>query len=1296
MAAALAAAPTKILDFIENRGQWDTRARYAANLHQGRLFLEPDGLTYALFARNPLAHAHDDEAAPTAQRPTLAPTAAADQLAAHALRVRFAGASPQVQLRGEEVTGEVRNYMHGADPTHWASKVPSFRQVRYQQLWPGIDVHFYENAQQQLEYDFEVAPRADATVIQLRYEGADALRLRADGALLIQTSVGTLTELAPQAWQLDAAGQRQPVTCAYEVHNYTVTLRVGTYDHQRPLTIDPTVVFASFTGSTSDNWGFTATYDAQGNLYSGGIAFGPGYPTTTGAYNTTVGNVVDIALIKYNPAANGPAARVWATYLGGAKTEYPHSLVVNNLGELVMLGTTSSTDFPTTVGAYSRHFNGGTYVEPYSSSGALALPNGSDLVVTRFSADGTRLLGSTFLGGSGNDGILNPKETGLKLFHNYGDAFRGDILVDDANDIYLASYTGSPDFPIVNGFTRTYQGGTTDALVCKLNAGLTSLLWSSFLGGSEADAAYSLQLGARNDLYVCGGTTSPTLPATAGSLLPNAPGNIDAFVARISADGTTLNRTTYLGTASYDQAYFLQLDADGGVYTLGQSLGNYPVTAGRYTNPGSHQFIHKLNADLTNTEFSTVFGSGRPALDISPTAFLVDQCDRIYVSGYGGGAYISGSSTFGLPITANALQPTTDGRDFYLLQLSAGATKLEYATFYGGYNSSGEHVDGGTSRFDKRGVVYQAVCGGCGGSSNLPIPPGATTFSATNNSTNCNNFAFKFDFQPTAISAGPDATVCLSATSYRLTGHPAGGTWSGPGVVGSAAEGYRFVPTPALVGQNTLRYVVEGKGLCGGESSLQLTVTPGATVSFSPLPQSTYCLDYSYNGPPVGVPLTATPAGGTFSGPGVRDNKFFPASAGPGTHRLVYTAADSCRTQASQSVTVTAPPYIDAGYNATLCSDGVPVRLGGYPSGGTWTGPGVTGSESTGFFFTPTPQLVGSQVLTYTIQPASGCSASRQITLSVQATPSFSFPAFPAYCTTMPDVSLPQGATWYGPGVVYSYTISRYIFTPSFAGAGQHKIFYRVVGSFCESAVELTVLAPPTPRTDPDTVLCPGTTQPFRLRATPTGGTWSGTGVTADGLFTPPAGFTGSAVLTYTATNAACTSTTTRTIRVATPPTAQPSWQAQYCPENQEAPLRISFIGATPNATWDFGDGTQATGSATEHVYTTAGRYQPTVVLPYNNSLCRLPLTLPVVEVLPAFTPPNIFTPNHDRINDFFEVTTSCPPQLQIFSRWGAKVYESVAYHNDWDGGTQPDGIYYYLLRLIDGRTVKGWVEIRR
>ena len=597
-----------------------------------------------------------------------------------------------------------------------------------------------------------MAAHANPAAIQLRYEGADALTLLPDGRLEIRTSVGVLRELAPQAWQADAAGRRQAVPCAYMLEGRTVRFQLGKYDHQRPLTIDPTVIFSSYTGATADNWGFTATYDAQGNMYSGGIVFGAGYPTTLGAYRTTFGGVVDIGIIKYNTATTGPAARVWATYVGGSQADFPHSMVVSSQGELVLLGTTGSADYPTTTTAYDRTFNGGSPLAVFSNAN---LPNGSDLVVTRLNSTGSALVGSTYLGGSDNDGLLQDR-TLTPLNQNYGDTFRGDIQLDANGNIYLASNTSSGNFPVANGLGRTYQGGPSDVVVCKLNATASTLLWSSYLGGAGSDAAYSLQLGATGALYVSGGTSSANFPTTPGTLLPTPQGGVDAFVARISQSGTVLEKATYLGTPLYDQGYFVQLDNSGAVYVLGQTLGTYALTPGRYLNPGSHQFIHKLDADLSVTGFSTVFGSGRNSIDISLTAFLVDQCNRIYVSGWGGSANTNNTNgngnTFNLPVTTNAVQSTTDGNDFYLLQLAPDATRLDYATYFG-RNGGGDHVDGGTSRFDPRGIVYQAVCA-CGSASGFPMPPGAGTYSATSGSLNCNNAAFKIDFETVNATDG--------------------------------------------------------------------------------------------------------------------------------------------------------------------------------------------------------------------------------------------------------------------------------------------------------------------------------------------------------------------------------------------------------------------------------------------------------------------------------------------------------------------------------------------------------------
>ncbi|MCB2406918.1 gliding motility-associated C-terminal domain-containing protein [Hymenobacter lucidus] len=1278
------------LEFVENRGQWPAPVRYQADIPGGRLFLEPGGLTYSLLAGIP----HHRPAANDKQSATGA-------VKAHSLRVSFAGGSLQPALKAETQTAEVRNYLRGNDPSGWASNVPGFREVRYADIWPGIGAHFYENQQQQLEYDFELAAEARPEAIVLRYNGADALALTAEGSLEVRTSVGVLRELAPQAWQTDANGKRRPIPCAYVLQGNVVSFRLGSYDQHRPLTIDPTVVFSSYTGSTADNWGFTATYDPEGNMYSGGIVYGAGYPTTVGAFSAAIGGLIDIGLIKYKTSANGPAARVWATYLGGTQADFPHSLVVGSRGELFLLGTTSSVDYPTSALAYDRTYNGGTGIDPFGY-GPTNFLSGSDIVVTRLAADGSRLVGSTYLGGSGNDGMLPAGAS--PLLHNYGDGFRGDILLDADDNIYLASNTTSTNFPNVNGLGGTYRGGTHDAVVCKLDATASSLLWSSFVGGTGADAAYSLQLAANGSVYVSGGTTSPNFPATPDALHPTARGSVDGFVARLSSAGNVLQKATYLGTSLYDQAYFLQLDGSGAVYVLGQSAGSYPVTAGRYQNAGSKQFIHKLNADLTATEFSTVFGSSRGTIDISPTAFLVDQCNRIYLSGWGGGENnifpFTNGTTFNMPTTANAVQRTTDGADFYLMQLAPDATRLDYATFFGQSGDFGDHVDGGTSRFDPRGFVYQAVCS-CNymGSGGFPVPPGANTYATRIGiAPGCNNAAFKFNFETVNVVAGNDQVVCVAAAAQPLAGSPAGGVWTGPGVSGSVATGFVFTPTQALLGLNTLTYTVTGTGPCGGVATLRLTVvTSPPPATFNASVPSSFCLGTT--SVPT-VPLSATPAGGTFSGPGVINNFFNPNVAGPGTHTLVYNVVTGgCILQASRTVTVIRASAGSS--NLTTCSNAAPTALkGGLPAGGTWSGPGVSGSVAAGFVFTPTAALVGSRFITYTVTGAEGCTSTASLFVTVQQGNTFTPPVLPTYCTsTTTPTALPTGAIWSGPGVQSGF--QSYTFTPYLAGAGTFLLNYRTGYGLCDATgtVSVTVAAPAPISTPADTLLCPGSTQPFRLRASPAGGVWSGPNVSSAGIFTPPANFTGSARLTYTVVNGPCTSTATRQVTVAAAPLYAATWTAELCAETRQAPLTVRFADPLNNFSgvrWDFGDGSQGTGNNTTHVYQQPGRYTPRIIRSYNNGLCSVQLSLPEIEVQPGHEIPNIITPNADYKNDYFVATNGCPARLQIFSRWGTKVYEAASYRNDWGGENLPNGVYYYRLEQTDGVIIKGWVEINR
>ncbi len=282
-------------------------------------------------------------------------------------------------------------------------------------------------------------------------------------------------------------------------------------------------------------------------------------------------------------------------------------------------------------------------------------------------------------------------------------------------------------------------------------------------------------------MYVTGGTASSDFPVTAGVLYPTyRGGSADGFVSVLSSGGNTLMRSTFLGTTAYDQSYLIETDVSNNIYVFGQTRGAYPVIgAGVYSNPNSAQFIHKMNGNLTATIFSTVIGTGSANPNISPTAFLVDSCESIYIAGWGRCAVFghpNSNTVNGMPITANAIQPTTDGCDFYFMVLKPDAKGLTYATFYGENGGlEPDHVDGGTSRFDTRAFIYQSVCGSCGGTSGFPTSPGA--WSATNNSSNCNNAVVKIDMsiKPLAIAnlAGPNAgcapfTVTIQEARDRI------------------------------------------------------------------------------------------------------------------------------------------------------------------------------------------------------------------------------------------------------------------------------------------------------------------------------------------------------------------------------------------------------------------------------------------------------------------------------------------------------------------------------------------------
>lgn len=737
-------AQTPALKFIENKGQWPESINFAARTPAGRLMLSPGQFSLYLFDQQKAneahlrLHGHISESDGTEEMD--------DRMDGHHVQIRFPGALALRPSVASIPSKEYYNFFLGNDTSQWASRAYAFAEVVYPDLYLGIDLRI-SSVNQNLKYDFIVKPAAYAGQVQIEINGADQLYLD-HGNLIMATSVGYLIEKKPFTYQV-IDGQKCEVKSEYVLHNNTLSFRFPEgYDACYELVIDPLLIFSTFSGSSADNWGSTATPGERGTLYSSGIvnnsSFGGSFPASPGAFQTTYGGNYDIAILKYDSTGS---QLLYASYLGGSGNETPHSLVMDErTQDLIVLGTTSSFDFPTTASAFSSVFNGGVPL----GTNVIQYFSGSDIVLSRISRDGDQLKASTYLGGSQNDGLNQP---GSPLVRNYGDEMRGDVITDSLGNIYISSVTNSPDFPGVNSFSTTYRGGGSDAVVVKMDAMLTQIIWSAFIGGNNFDASHTIKFDSTYAIYLGGGTASADFPTTSNSYQSLIAGGVDGWMMKISSEGDSIAYSTFTGTSGFDQVYFIDLDKNGDVYTYGQTNGNFPTTPGVYSNANSGQFVQKFNGELNTLIFSTRFGSGIGIPNISPTAFLVNDCNNLYMSGWGGlingGLGYWNSSTSGMPVTNDALQKTTSGSDFYFIVLTADASELLYATFLGG-NISRTHVDGGTSRFDKSGIVYHAVCSGCRSlsatglpSSDFPTTPGA--WSRTNNSANCNNAAFKFD-----------------------------------------------------------------------------------------------------------------------------------------------------------------------------------------------------------------------------------------------------------------------------------------------------------------------------------------------------------------------------------------------------------------------------------------------------------------------------------------------------------------------------------------------------------------------
>ena len=772
------------LQFIENKGQWNKKVNFRSDINSGVFFIEKNGFTVLLQNSNDLRvfsdhmHGHlntdsakKDISSSSKNRLNIsAPPVQNDNfiIHSHAYNVSFAGASNNVEAQPDKALPTYNNYFIGNDKSKWQSNCKIYQGITYKNMYPNIDVRYYTDAGT-LKYDIIVHPGGNINDIALKYTGVDNLNIK-NKELVIGTSVGEVKELYPYTYEVAKTG-RTTINCRYILKGNTVKFKIDDYSPDATLVIDPTLIFSSFSGSTTDNWGYTATPGPDGSFFAGGISFGAGYPTSPGAFSPSFNGGVqedgnspyDIAIIKFSPDG---VNRLYATYLGGsAGNEQPHSMICDKQGNLIVAGRTTSSDYPTTT--------------PFIG---VATAGGYDIILTKFNSAGTALIGSLKIGGSGDDGVNvkpkyavldvpNQKDGAYETRRNYGDDARSEVILDGANNIYLASCTQSADFPVTGGVLQPkFGGGKQDGVILEFTPNLTGLIFSTFFGGPGTDACFVLSINpATGNLYVAGGTTSASLLGTvAGAgvtgISSGALGGTDGFITEITPNGTSVIKTIFAGTSGNDLIYGIQFDKYGFPYIMGATTGNWPVINATFSNANAKQFIAKLKPDLSGFVYSTTFGTSSLIPNISPVAFLVDRCQNVYVSGWGGkfnnDRGYPCATTAGMPVTANALKSTTDGGDLYFFVLEKDAVSQLYGSFFGQNGGFDDHVDGGTSRFDANGIIYQAICANCGGPTSsgfFPTTPGA--WSPTNKSANCNEAAVKIEMNFGGVGASVKATI---------------------------------------------------------------------------------------------------------------------------------------------------------------------------------------------------------------------------------------------------------------------------------------------------------------------------------------------------------------------------------------------------------------------------------------------------------------------------------------------------------------------------------------------------------
>jgi hypothetical protein len=765
------------LSFEANQGQADSQVKFETRTGAYSLFLTGDeavlvlhGVLHGAKTKNKFPVETRLAASPADTKPT------PNQTTESILRMKLRHANADAKVTGVDRLEGKSNYFLGNDPAKWRTNVPTYSKVKYEAVYPGIDLVYYGN-QRQLEYDFIVAPHANPRNIAFDISGASRIRKDAKGDLLFKTQEGEIRWHKPVVYQ-EKDGARSEIAASYSITDKNrVGFELAKYDATRPLYIDP-LIYSTYLGGSGSDQANAIVVDSTGNAYVVGTTSSTDFPTKN-ALQPANGGLYNVFVTKFNPDGS---ALLYSTYLGGSYYDYGYGIAIDAALNVYVTGTTQSRNFPTTSGAFQTVCKDGNNCGAYSG----------DAFLSKIDPSGSTLLYSTYLGGNGDD-------------VGYG------IAIDGQGDALVTGKTQSADFPTNNPLQGSLAG-TANAFISEMNPTGSALIFSTYLGGTGFDAGHGIALDSAEKIYIIGYTNSTNFP-TMNPLQPVKGGDYDAFISKLTSSGSALIYSTYLGGKGFDDGLGIALDGAGSAYLTGFTTStDFPTRNPRQAaTGGTSAFVSKINAAGSALVYSTYLGGSQNELGSYAigNAIAVDNAHNATVTGYTGEFF---PTTPGA-IPVHCFSYCQDRYHAFVTRFNSLGSVLIYSSLLGGQAP------------DSRGQTYDIGAG-------VALDSAGNAFIA--GSTQSTNFPTKIAFQPVYAGGFYDAFVAkmdvravstitlTSSLNPSIYGQPVTFTAAFTSTIGAppGGETVKFMKGKTILGTGTLS---------SGSASFTTSTLPVAT-----------------------------------------------------------------------------------------------------------------------------------------------------------------------------------------------------------------------------------------------------------------------------------------------------------------------------------------------------------------------------------------------------------------------------------------------------------------------------------